>query len=94
MLVLTRRVEQSLLIGDNIEIKILQVRGSGDQAVVRLGIVAPPELRVLRQEVYDEVKAANKAAASAAAQAAGEVQDLARLLVRLKPETGEKTSKE
>ena len=90
MLVLTRRLEQSLLIGDKIEIRILSVRGSGDQAVVRLGIVAPPDMRVLRQEVYDEVKAENRAAA----QAAGIGQDLTRLLVRLRPEVGEKTSKE
>ncbi|MHB9143841.1 MAG: carbon storage regulator [Symbiobacteriia bacterium] len=90
MLVLTRRLEQSLLIGNNIEIKILQVRGSGDQAVVRLGIVAPPDMRVLRQEVYDEVKSENRAAA----QAAGTGQDLTRLLVRLRPEVGEIASKE
>lgn len=89
MLVLTRRIEQSLLIGDNIEVKILQVRGTGGQATIRLGIVAPADMRVLRQEVFDEVKAENRAAANAAAGAA---KSLSSLLIQLGPETGEKTS--
>jgi carbon storage regulator len=60
MLVLTRRLNESILIGDDIEIKIVQVRGSGDQAVIRLGITAPKQVTVLRKEVYDEVVAANR----------------------------------
>ena len=67
MLVLTRRLEESILIGDDIEIKILQVRGTGSQAVVRLGIVAPKSVTILRKEIYDEVVAANRQAAQAAA---------------------------
>lgn len=67
MLVLTRRVEESILIGDDIEIKILQVRGAGAQAVVRLGIVAPKSVTILRREIYDEVVDANRQAAQAAA---------------------------
>ncbi|HEY8347521.1 MAG TPA: carbon storage regulator CsrA [Symbiobacteriaceae bacterium] len=63
MLVLTRRINESILIGEDIEIRILQVRGAGDQAVVRLGITAPRDVTVLRKEVYDEVVAANRAAA-------------------------------
>lgn len=65
MLVLTRRLHESILIGDKIEIQIVQVRGSGDQAVVRLGISAPGDVRVLRKEVYDEVVAANQQAVRA-----------------------------
>lgn len=64
MLVLTRRLNESILIGDDIEIKIVQVRGSGDQAVVRIGINAPKQVTVLRKEVYEEVVAANQQAAS------------------------------
>jgi len=64
MLVLTRRLDESILIGDNIEIRIVQVRGSGDQAVVRLGITAPKHVTVLRKEVYDEVVSANRQAAA------------------------------
>ena len=62
MLVLTRKRDESILIGDDIEIRIVQVRGSGDQAVVRLGITAPKHVTVLRKEVHDEVVAANRQA--------------------------------
>lgn len=65
MLVLTRRLDESILIGDDIEIRIVQVRGSGDQAVVRVGITAPKHITVLRKEVQDEVAAANRQSAQA-----------------------------
>lgn len=68
MLVLTRRLDESILIGDNIEIRIVQVKGSGDQAVIRLGITAPKHVTVLRKEVYDEVVAANQQAVHAAVE--------------------------
>jgi len=67
MLVLTRRLEESILIGNDIEIKVLHVRGTGPQAVVRLGIVAPRSVAIVRKEIYDEVVAANRQAAHAAA---------------------------
>ena len=63
MLVLTRRLNESILIGEDIEIRIVQVRGSGDQAVIRVGISAPKQVTVLRKEVHDEVVAANRQAA-------------------------------
>jgi carbon storage regulator len=47
MLVLARRVGQEIVIGDNVQIVVLEVRGNQ----VRLGITAPPALRVDRQEV-------------------------------------------
>lgn len=62
MLVLTRRLNESILIGEDIEIQIVQVRGSGGQAVVRIGISAPKHVTVLRKEVYDEVVDANQQA--------------------------------
>ena len=49
MLVLTRKVEESILIGDDIEIMVLGV--SGDK--VRIGINAPREIEVFRKEVKD-----------------------------------------
>lgn len=49
MLVLTRKTEESILIGDNIEIRVLGV--SGDK--VRIGIEAPREIEVFRKEVAD-----------------------------------------
>jgi carbon storage regulator len=63
MLVLTRKVEESVLIGDNIEIKVLQVRGTGRQASIRIGIVAPEGIRVLRKEVLVETAEENRRAA-------------------------------
>lgn len=47
MLVLSRRKNETIVIGDNIEVTLLDVRGDR----VRLGIVAPPEVRVMRQEL-------------------------------------------
>ncbi len=64
MLVLTRKVNESIMIGDNIEIKIVSVKGTGDQALVRVGIDAPKDIPVFRQEVYEEVADENKRAAS------------------------------
>lgn len=47
MLILTRRVGEMVKIGDSIEVTVLQVKG----AQVRLGIKAPPEVVVLREEI-------------------------------------------
>ena len=60
MLVLTRRAGESVVIGDDIVITVLEARGD----VVRLGINAPRDVQVHREEVYKELKAANRAAAS------------------------------
>ncbi|MBI2191823.1 MAG: carbon storage regulator CsrA [Planctomycetes bacterium] len=51
MLVLTRKVDESIIIGDDINIKILALSGSQ----VKIGISAPRSLRILRKEVYDEI---------------------------------------
>lgn len=49
MLVLSRKVEESILIGDNIEIKVLDVIGDK----VQIGISAPKEITVLRSELKE-----------------------------------------
>lgn len=59
MLVLTRKAGQSLVIGDNIVITILDVKGDN----IKIGIEAPKEISVHRQEVFDAIKQENKAAA-------------------------------
>ena len=61
MLVFTRRRDESIVIGDGIEIRVLRVGRDG----VRLGIIAPPHVPVHREEVYAEICEANRAAASA-----------------------------
>ena len=64
MLILTRRVGQTVTIGDDVEITVVQI--SGDQ--VRLGIAAPREVKVYRKEVLEQIAAENAAAAASAAE--------------------------
>jgi len=58
MLVFTRRKQEAIMIGDGVEVRVLRVGKDG----VRLGIVAPPEVRVHRREIYDQIRAANQSA--------------------------------
>lgn len=58
MLVLSRKKDESIMIGDQIEIKILAVEG--DQ--IKLGIVAPKTVKVHRSEVFEAIQAQNKEA--------------------------------
>lgn len=60
MLILSRRVGESIMIGHDIVITVLDVRGES----IRIGITAPRDVQVHREEVYAEVMAANRAAAS------------------------------
>lgn len=60
MLVLTRKVNQSIIIGDGIEIVVLEVRGEQ----IRLGIKAPRDVAVHRKEIYDQIKEEKDAAPS------------------------------
>ncbi len=60
MLVLTRRPGESVMIGDDVVVTVLEVRGD----VIRLGIGAPRDIQVHREEVYRELQAANQEAAS------------------------------
>lgn len=58
MLVLTRKRDQAIIIGDKIEITVLEIKG--DQ--IRIGISAPKDVPVFRKEVYTEIEQENKAA--------------------------------
>jgi len=60
MLILSRRPGESLTIGDDVVVTVVGV--SGNQ--IRLGITAPREVRVLREEVYNAVREENQAAAN------------------------------
>ncbi len=60
MLILSRTVEESIVIGDSIEITVLEVKGDR----VRLGISAPRSLPVHRKEIYEAIEAENRRAAS------------------------------
>ena len=57
MLVLTRKVGQRILIGDNVAITIVRVA----QGTVRVGIEAPPETPIVREELQAELQAADAA---------------------------------
>ncbi len=58
MLVLTRKEDESIMIGDNIEIKVLELR----ENQVKIGIEAPRSIPVHRKEVYLSIKAENEEA--------------------------------
>ncbi|MGE7094357.1 carbon storage regulator CsrA [Lysinibacillus sp. NPDC048646] len=62
MLVLSRKKNESIMIGDHIEVKILSV--DGDQ--VKLGIVAPKSVMVHRSEVFEAIQQQNKEALNVA----------------------------
>jgi len=64
MLILGRKTNESVIIGDDIVVTILAV--DGDR--VKVGIDAPAEVRILRQELYDSVKEENLRAAAMASQ--------------------------
>lgn len=58
MLILSRKTNQKIVIGEDIEITIIDVKGEQ----VKVGIEAPKELKVFRQEVYEEIQRENLAA--------------------------------
>lgn len=60
MLVITRKKDESLLIGDDMEIKIVKV----EDGSVKLAISAPKDVTILRKEVFERVKEENKEAVS------------------------------
>jgi len=72
MLVLTRKSNQSIMIGDEIEVSVLSIMGEK----VRIGIQAPRDIPVFRKEVYLEIQ--NEVAAATSAKA--EVDDALKRL--------------
>jgi carbon storage regulator len=60
MLVVTRRIDEAIVIGDGIEVRVLRIGKAG----VRIGITAPADVPVHRREVYDSVGESIRAAAA------------------------------
>lgn len=58
MLVITRKKDESILIGDDIEVKIVKI----EDGSVKLAISAPKDINILRKEILDKVKEENKEA--------------------------------
>jgi carbon storage regulator len=76
MLVLTRKKDQSLVIGDDIVITVLDIQG--DQ--IRLGVDAPKSVKIFRKELYLEILEENKSAAKNTAQVqTAELQNILNL---------------
>ena len=57
MLVLSRKVGERILIGDNISVTVVRITGGG----VRLGVEAPPDMAVIRQELKDRMDSEEEA---------------------------------
>ncbi len=72
MLVLTRKVGESIKINDDITITVVQVRGKQ----IRLGIDAPRETKVHREEVYQSIKNQNIEAASTSVESVKNLNDI------------------
>ncbi|BDU74877.1 carbon storage regulator CsrA [Mesoterricola silvestris] len=76
MLVITRKLDQSLIINGNIEVLVVGVSKDG----VRLGIKAPKEVQVHRREVFDAIAEVNRAATAQGRGRDLTLQDAAALL--------------
>ena len=63
MLVLSRKRDETIIINDQIEIRILDIKGD----TVRVGIVAPKDVKVYRKEVFDAIVRENKEAQNSSA---------------------------
>lgn len=59
MLYLTRKIGESIVINDDIKITVVEIRGKS----IKLGFTFPPDVSVLREELYERIQAENRAAA-------------------------------
>ena len=78
MLVLSRRKGESIIIGESIEVTIVDIQGD----LIRLGINAPKEISIYRQELFEDIKKANQEAAT---QAVTNLSDNLDILKTFKP---------
>jgi carbon storage regulator len=78
MLVLTRKENESIMIGSDIEVKVLDLKDNQ----VKLGIVAPRHIAVHRHEIYMAIQAENAQAAAAADVSAAHLSNIPKLFPR------------
>lgn len=64
MLILARKTNESIIIGETIVVSVVEIKGEH----VKLGITAPPDVKVYRQEVFEAIQAENQAAARGSAE--------------------------
>ncbi|MDR1326077.1 MAG: carbon storage regulator CsrA [Treponema sp.] len=62
MLILSRKINEKIMIGEDISISIIEIQGDH----IRIGVDAPKNIKIFRQEVFDAIKMENKAAATSA----------------------------
>lgn len=77
MLVFTRKRNETIMIGDGVEVRVLRIGREG----VRLGVSAPPSVPVHRREVYDQIRDENQRAAKAAAVPASPLRARLKLVL-------------
>lgn len=73
MLILSRKMNEKIMIGEDISVTIIEIRG--DQ--VKIGVDAPKAVKVFRQEVYEAIRNENRAAATSNA----DLESLSKLLL-------------
>ena len=77
MLILTRKHNESIMVGDNIEIVVLEIKG----VQIKLGVQAPKNVKVYRGEVYTEIQSENREAANIRKE---NLEDLGKFFIRSK----------
>ena len=82
MLVLARKLNQSIMINDDIEVMILDIQGEQ----VKLGLKAPKSVKIFRKEIYESIQQENIAALKSKAQ---KLDDVSVLFKKKKGEGGE-----
>ena len=92
MLILSRKIDQSIIIGENIEISITKIEGDS----VKIGISAPRSIAILRKEILEEMQSSNKAAAAAAMPAKGALvaSSAKQLMAQLKAKRAEQAERQ
>jgi carbon storage regulator len=81
MLILTRKLGESITIGDDVKITVLGIHGRQ----VRLGVIAPQKVVVHREEVYFKIQEENKKASMVGKEDAAELAKTTREKIREKP---------
>lgn len=69
MLYLTRKLGESVIINNNVEVTVVEVRGKS----IKLGFTFPSDVTVLRREIFDRIQEENRAAATGSAEAMDEL---------------------